>query len=164
PVRGRAHPRQRGHRLREQVLARPRRPGAGGAVPRRARVDEPRVHGERRPGVEADAFHHARAAVLDQHVRARRQLLHPRPAARRPLALVTGASRGIGAAVARALAPTHDLLLGGRDADALGAVAADLAGARAWPVDLTDPGALATAVAGIDRLDVLVHSAGIGPL
>ncbi|HEY3469638.1 MAG TPA: short chain dehydrogenase, partial [Amycolatopsis sp.] len=33
-----------------------------------------------------------------------------------PLALVTGASRGIGVAVAHQLAPTHRLLLGGRDA------------------------------------------------
>ena len=82
----------------------------------------------------------------------------------RPLALVTGASRGIGAAVARALAPTHDVLLGGRDAAALDAVAADLPGARTWPVELTDERALAKAVVGIDRLDVLLHSAGIGPL
>lgn len=82
----------------------------------------------------------------------------------RPLALVTGASRGIGAAVAEALAPTHDLLLGGRDTGALRAVAAGLPGAGAWAVELTDPDALADAVAGIDRLDVLVHSAGIGPL
>lgn len=82
----------------------------------------------------------------------------------RPLALVTGASRGIGAAVARALAPTHDVLLGGRDASALAAAAADLPGARPWPAELTDPDALATAVDGIERLDVLVHSAGIGPL
>jgi NADP-dependent 3-hydroxy acid dehydrogenase YdfG len=82
----------------------------------------------------------------------------------RPLALITGASRGIGAAVAEALSPTHDLLLGGRDTDALTTVAAGLRCARAWPVELTDPGALADAVAGIDRLAVLVHSAGIGPL
>jgi NADP-dependent 3-hydroxy acid dehydrogenase YdfG len=82
----------------------------------------------------------------------------------RPLVLVTGASRGIGAAVARALAPTHDVLLGGRDGDALAAVAAGLPGARPWPVELTDPTGLADAVADIDRLDVLVHSAGIGPL
>ena len=52
------------------------------------------------------------------------------PAAR-PLALVTGASRGIGAAVAQVLAPTHDLLLGCRDIDTLEAVASDLPGARA---------------------------------
>jgi NADP-dependent 3-hydroxy acid dehydrogenase YdfG len=83
----------------------------------------------------------------------------------RPLALVTGASRGIGAAVATALAPTHDLLLGGRDGAALSAVAARL-GPRAlpWPVDLTDPAALAGATERIDELDVLVHSAGVGRL
>jgi NADP-dependent 3-hydroxy acid dehydrogenase YdfG len=82
----------------------------------------------------------------------------------RPLALVTGASRGIGAAIARALAPTHDLLLGGRDAAALEELAAELPGSRAWPVELTDPEATAAAVEGIERLDVLVHSAGVGML
>jgi NADP-dependent 3-hydroxy acid dehydrogenase YdfG len=77
-----------------------------------------------------------------------------------PLALITGASRGIGAAVAHQLAPTHRLLLGGRDQDALAQVAAELPGAVPWPVDVTDEAALATAVRQIDRLDVLVHSAG----
>ena len=83
----------------------------------------------------------------------------------RPLALVTGASRGVGAAVASALAPTHDLLLGGRDAAALATVAGGL-GARAlpWPVDLTDPAALAAATERVDEIDVLVHSAGVGML
>lgn len=82
----------------------------------------------------------------------------------KPVALVTGASRGIGAAVARALAPGHDLLLGGRDQTALAALAAELPGSRAWPVELTDAAALAEATAGIERLDVLVHSAGVGLL
>jgi NADP-dependent 3-hydroxy acid dehydrogenase YdfG len=82
----------------------------------------------------------------------------------RPLALVTGSSRGIGAAVARALAPGHDLLLGGRDTAALQALAAELPGARPWPVELTDTAALAEAAGGIERLDVLVHSAGVGML
>jgi NADP-dependent 3-hydroxy acid dehydrogenase YdfG len=85
----------------------------------------------------------------------------------RPRALVTGASRGIGEAVARALAPTHDVLLGGRDLDALSRLAAELPGAHPWPVELTDASALAAATSGIDALDVLVHSAGvveIGPL
>ncbi|GAA2335121.1 SDR family oxidoreductase [Saccharopolyspora halophila] len=86
----------------------------------------------------------------------------------RPIALVTGASRGIGAAVARELSNTHDLLLGGRDTDALQTLANELPGhAEPWAVELTDHDAVAEKVAGIDRLDALVHSAGlveIGPV
>ena len=82
----------------------------------------------------------------------------------RPTALVTGASRGIGAATARVLAGTHDVWLGGRHEPALAALAADLPGARPWPVDLTDAAALHLATAGIKRLDVLVHSAGIAEI
>ncbi|MFD4137860.1 SDR family oxidoreductase [Streptomyces sp. NPDC058572] len=80
----------------------------------------------------------------------------------RPRALVTGASRGIGAAIARALAPTHDILLGGRDARSLEALARDLPGkARPWVVDLAHPGKIAGATADIGRLDVLVHNAAV---
>lgn len=79
----------------------------------------------------------------------------------RPLALITGASRGIGAAVARALSASHDVLLGGRDVAALEVLSRELPGAHAWPVELTDPEALAAATSGLERLDVLVHSAGI---
>ncbi|GAA4485194.1 SDR family oxidoreductase [Rhodococcus olei] len=79
----------------------------------------------------------------------------------RPTALITGASRGLGAAIARALAPSHQLILGARDADALSPVLAELPGATPWPVDITDHEAVAAATAGIDRLDVLVHNAGI---
>jgi NADP-dependent 3-hydroxy acid dehydrogenase YdfG len=82
----------------------------------------------------------------------------------RPLALVTGASRGIGAAVAAALAASHDVLLGGRNLDALTRLAPALPGARPWPVELTDTDAVAAAVAGIDSLAVLVHSAGVAEL
>src|SRR6187399_3052022 len=74
-----------------------------------------------------------------------------------PFALVTGASRGIGAAVAHALHPSHRLLLGGRDAEALDKRVSEMPGARSWPVDLTDLDALRRRTAGIDRLDVLVH-------
>jgi NADP-dependent 3-hydroxy acid dehydrogenase YdfG len=66
--------------------------------------------------------------------------------------------------VARALAPGHDLLLGGRDTAALEALARELPAARPWPVELTDSAAVAETVAGIERLDVLVHSAGVGLL
>ncbi|SIE55003.1 Putative short-chain dehydrogenase/reductase [Mycobacteroides abscessus subsp. abscessus] len=48
-----------------------------------------------------------------------------------PHALITGAAGGLGAAIARALAPTHSLL------------------------------AILAAVAGIDALEVLVHNAGV---
>ncbi len=85
----------------------------------------------------------------------------------RPLALITGASRGIGAAIATALGDTHDLLLGGRDVELLKDVAESLPNARPWPVELTDADALAAATSGVHRLDVLVHSAGVsrlGPL
>ncbi|GLY67474.1 SDR family oxidoreductase [Amycolatopsis taiwanensis] len=81
-----------------------------------------------------------------------------------PIALVTGASRGIGAAVAHVLEPSYRVLLGGRDADALAKRAEELPGARPWPVDLTDFEALGRATAEIDRLDVLVHCAGVAEL
>jgi NADP-dependent 3-hydroxy acid dehydrogenase YdfG len=82
----------------------------------------------------------------------------------RPSALITGASRGIGKATAVALGDTHDLLLGGRDEEALSSLAAELPSARPWVAELTDEPALTAAAAGIDRLDVLVHSAGISRL
>lgn len=82
----------------------------------------------------------------------------------RPTALITGASRGLGAAVARELAPGHDLILGARDAAALDPILAELPGSRGWPVELTDHDAVGAAAAGIDRLDVLVHNAGVADL
>ncbi|WP_248846402.1 SDR family NAD(P)-dependent oxidoreductase, partial [Rhodococcus ruber] len=82
----------------------------------------------------------------------------------RPSALITGGSRGVGAAIARELAPSHDLLLGGRRAESLRAICAELPQAAPWPVDLLDHAAVAAACSGIDRLDVLVHSAGLAEL
>jgi NADP-dependent 3-hydroxy acid dehydrogenase YdfG len=76
------------------------------------------------------------------------------------LALVTGASRGIGAAIAHALAHSYELLLGGRDRDALLKLTEELPSASPWPVELTDFEAVAKAVVRIDRLDALVHNAG----
>jgi NADP-dependent 3-hydroxy acid dehydrogenase YdfG len=81
-----------------------------------------------------------------------------------PRALITGASKGIGMAIAEALADTHDLLLGGRDVEALKDLASRLPSAQPWPVELTNEAALTSAVADVDRLDVLVHSAGISRL
>jgi NADP-dependent 3-hydroxy acid dehydrogenase YdfG len=79
----------------------------------------------------------------------------------RPVALVTGASRGIGRAVAVDLGRTHHVLVGGRDADAVAAVVDTLPSAEPWLVDLADDAALDAAAARIDRLDVLVNNAGV---
>ena len=75
-------------------------------------------------------------------------------------ALITGASRGIGAAIATALAPTHTLLLAGRPSPALQATAERLR-ATTLPLDVTDTDAIAAATSAIGELDVLVHNAGI---
>ncbi|MBS4728137.1 SDR family oxidoreductase [Mycobacterium sp. SM1] len=77
-----------------------------------------------------------------------------------PTALITGASRGIGAAIAAALAPTHTLLLAARPSARLEAVANGL-GATSWPLDLTDTEAIFTYAEDLAELDVLVHNAGV---
>lgn len=77
--------------------------------------------------------------------------------ASRPLALVTGASRGIGRAIAEELGRSHHILVGGRDGDAVAAVVAQLPSAEPFVADLTG-GELPELP---ERLDVLVHSAGV---
>lgn len=90
----------------------------------------------------------------------------------RPLALVTGASAGIGAAFARTLAARgHDLALTARRLDRLEALAGELRARHGVEVltlaaDLADPAAparLAEAVAAQGRgVDVLINNAGYG--
>lgn len=75
----------------------------------------------------------------------------------RPLALVTGASRGIGKAIALDLGRTHHVLVGGRDGAAVEAVVAQLPSAEPFVGDLAG-GELPELP---ERLDVLVHSAGL---
>lgn len=79
----------------------------------------------------------------------------------RRVALVTGGTRGIGRAICDALAEDHRLLIGGRSAVRCAEVAAGYPDAVGWPADLDDASAVEAAAAGIGRLDVLVHSAGI---
>ncbi len=76
-----------------------------------------------------------------------------------PTALITGASGGIGSAIAAALSATHTLLLAGRPSDRLDTVAARL-GATTFPLDLTDPDEIEASCEIVDELDVLVHNAG----
>jgi NADP-dependent 3-hydroxy acid dehydrogenase YdfG len=75
-------------------------------------------------------------------------------------ALITGASRGIGAAIADALAPTHTLFLAGRSSPALRATAERL-GATPLPLDVTDADSIQAAAAAVGELNVLVHNAGV---
>ncbi len=79
-------------------------------------------------------------------------------------ALVTGASRGLGAAIARQLAADHHVYLGGRSPESLASIASELDGSKAWPVDLTDHEAVSRSVEGIESLDVLIHNAGVASL
>lgn len=87
----------------------------------------------------------------------------------RPLALVTGASSGIGADLALQLAQSgHDLLLTGRDASRLEEVATRVraagSSAEVTSLDLAAPDAVArlTAWVGTRPLAVLINNAGFG--
>jgi uncharacterized protein len=91
----------------------------------------------------------------------------------RPVALVTGASSGIGADLARELARDgHDLVLSARSVAPMEALAAELAGHRAAatiiPGDLSKPGAAAELADAIEarglEIDVLINNAGLGAI
>src|SRR5689334_23992222 len=82
------------------------------------------------------------------------------------VAIITGASRGLGRALARGLGEAGwDLVVDARDGAAL--AASWVTGATRVPGDVTDPAHRADLVAAADRLggaDLLVNNAGIlGP-
>ncbi|MGO4598966.1 SDR family oxidoreductase [Terrabacter sp. 2RAF25] len=91
---------------------------------------------------------------------------NPRPV--RPVAVVTGGTRGIGLAVAEDLADTHHVVVGGRSAESVASVVDRLPSAEGLVADLADCSsagslerALDALVPRLDRVDVLVHSAGV---
>ncbi|GLW17329.1 oxidoreductase [Streptomyces sp. NBRC 13847] len=79
-------------------------------------------------------------------------------------AVVTGASSGIGAATARALAAAgYHVVLTARRKERIEALAAELPDAEAYPLDVTDRAAVDAFASWLDRfpsLDVLVNNAG----
>ena len=78
----------------------------------------------------------------------------------RGVAVVTGASSGIGAATARRLAAEgFDVVVGARRADRLQTVADEI-GARAMPLDVTDTESVAAFCAEVPACRVLVNNAG----
>jgi NAD(P)-dependent dehydrogenase (short-subunit alcohol dehydrogenase family) len=88
------------------------------------------------------------------------------------VALVTGAARGLGRAIALSLAHSGaDVALGLRDIDSAGGLAGEITalGRRVLPLqmDMTRreqiSGAIEQAAAHFGRLDILVNNAGLGP-
>ena len=89
---------------------------------------------------------------------------------RRPLAVITGASSGIGSVFARKLAPSHDLLLVARREDRLKLLAGELAAASGGRADIlvadleseTDVRGLAARLRSEPQFELLVNNAGFG--
>jgi NAD(P)-dependent dehydrogenase (short-subunit alcohol dehydrogenase family) len=82
-----------------------------------------------------------------------------------PTAIVTGASRGLGLALARALAERGwRLVIDAREAGPLEAVAAELPNVTAIVGDVADPAHRAALVAAAGEVDLLVNNASVlGP-
>ena len=82
-------------------------------------------------------------------------------------ALVTGASRGIGEAIARELSSRGaEVVLVARNAELLEAVASDIGGdAAIYPTDLLDPAAVQALIPEVEAsggpIDILVNNAGL---
>ncbi len=78
----------------------------------------------------------------------------------RPVALVTGASSGIGEATVRALAAVgFDTIAAARRIERCEELAREVSG-RALPLDAADPASVEAMAARIGEVDVIVHSAG----
>ncbi|MDO3636398.1 SDR family oxidoreductase [Mycolicibacterium arseniciresistens] len=82
------------------------------------------------------------------------------PTSGRRVAVVTGASAGIGAATARTLAAQGFHVVCAARREELVQAVADEIGGTAAVVDVTDADAVAALAAGLDRVDVLVNNAG----
>jgi len=85
----------------------------------------------------------------------------------KPVALITGASAGLGAEFARQLSRKgHRLVLAARRKDRLDALAAELGNARTVEIDLGKPGAAAELVRNVEaageQIDLLINNAGFG--
>ncbi|HEY8002095.1 MAG: SDR family NAD(P)-dependent oxidoreductase [Vicinamibacteria bacterium] len=79
---------------------------------------------------------------------------------RRQVALVTGASSGIGEATVRALAAAgYETVAAARRLERCEQLAAEVGG-RALALDVTDPDSVAALVGELPRVDAIVHSAG----
>jgi short-subunit dehydrogenase len=86
---------------------------------------------------------------------------------REPVALITGASAGLGVEFARQLAATgHRLVLAARRKDRLEELARELGNARAVAIDLSEAGSAAKLLADVEAngefVELLINNAGFG--
>lgn len=77
-----------------------------------------------------------------------------------PNTLITGATGGLGRALAQEL-QDHQLILQGRNLEALQALCAELPRARPLRLDLAQPECFAAALQDLPPLDNLIHNAGM---
>jgi 3-oxoacyl-[acyl-carrier protein] reductase len=87
----------------------------------------------------------------------------------KPVAIITGAARGIGRAIAAELARTgHDVVLTSRTRKDLDDAVREIGGGLAVPADVTKPAEVETVVAGalsrFGRIDAVVNNAGLAPV
>ena len=78
----------------------------------------------------------------------------------RPIAIVTGASGGMGGAIVRDLSTTHRVIAVGRNAAVLESLSQET-GSEHWVVDVTDEAGLQLLIAELPQLDVVIHAAAI---
>jgi len=83
----------------------------------------------------------------------------------KPVAVITGASRGIGRATALRLAGDYDIVAVARSDEELESLAQEIEArggtCRPRAVDITNPDAVASALAGVEA-QVLINNAGVG--
>ena len=81
----------------------------------------------------------------------------------RPVCLITGVGPGTGAALVRRFAERYDVAMLARDRERLEALSAEVASARAYACDVTEPGRLGTVLDAVGEEmgspEVLVHNA-----
>jgi 3-oxoacyl-[acyl-carrier protein] reductase len=84
----------------------------------------------------------------------------------KPVAVITGASRGIGRAIALRLSGDYDIVAAARSESKLRELAREIeergGACEVRVVDLADPAAVTAAFSGIDA-QVLINNAGVGP-